>query len=69
MDESVHFGVLLCSDITSDAVLKWCLGEISRRMEPRFSFDLRISDNIVRRIRIPKLIAVWNATWIRFGKR
>jgi len=35
MDESTCFGVLLCGDITSDAVLRSCLDEISRRLETR----------------------------------
>ena len=35
MDESAHFGVFLCSDITSDAVLRLSLDEISRRLETR----------------------------------
>ena len=35
MDESAHFVVLLSADITSDAVLRLCLVEISRRLETR----------------------------------
>ena len=35
MDESAHFGILSLADITSDAVLRSCLDEISRRLETR----------------------------------
>ena len=35
MVESARFGLLLCGDITSDAVLRLSLDEISRRLETR----------------------------------
>ena len=35
MDRSTCFGFLLCGDITSDAVLRSSLDEISRRLETR----------------------------------
>ena len=43
MDESTCFGVLLCGDITSDAVLRLSLDEISRRLETRLRGNRSIS--------------------------
>jgi hypothetical protein len=43
MDESAHFGVLLPSDITSDAVLSLSWDAISRRLETRLQGKRSIS--------------------------
>ena len=46
MVESARFGVL-SADITSDAVLGFCLGEVSTRLETRCAVYAAGSDNVV----------------------
>jgi hypothetical protein len=46
MVENVRFGVL-SADITSDAVLGFCLGEVSTRLETRCAVYSAGSDNVV----------------------
>jgi len=54
MVENARFGVLSAS-ITSDAVLGFCLDEVSTRLETRLRVDFAISDNVVLKSAVHRL--------------